>query len=130
MDLRDPPALVNQIRDTAGVFVFRRSGGAVSDPDLMVGVAQQRKLKSEFLGEFSVVLDLIEAGAEDLNVFLGVLVGEVPEPGPFRRSAGCVGFREEPQQHFLAAKVAQLHPAAKMIGGFEIRRRVANFQHR
>ena len=130
MDLSDFPVLVDQIRDAAGVFIFRRRGGAVRDSDLVVGVAQQRELKSEFLGEFSVVLDLIEAGAEDLNVFLGVLVGEVPEPGPFRRSAGCVGFRKEPQQHFLPTKVAELHAAAKMIGSFEFRSRVANFQHR
>jgi len=130
MDLRDFAVLVDQIRDAARVFVFRRLGGAVGQSNLVVGVAQQRELKSEFLGELSVVLDLIEAGAEDLNVFLGVLVGEVPEPGPFSRSAGCVGFREEPQQHFLAAKVAQLHAAAEMIGGLEIRSRVANFQHR
>ena len=83
----------------------------------------------ELLGELLVVVRLIEAGAEDLDVFRLVVVEEVPEPGTLCRSAGRVRFGEKPQQHFLTAEVAKLDFVPAMIGHLKIRRRIADLQH-
>ncbi len=83
----------------------------------------------ELLGELLVVVRLIEAGAEDLNVFRLVIFEEVPEPGPFGRSAGCVSFRKKPKQDSPSAEVAELHAPSVVIGHLEIGRRIANLQH-
>ena len=106
MHLRDPSFFVDEVRDPACVLVFWRLGRAVRQSDLVVGVAQQRKIELLFLREFSVRFDAVEAGAEDLGVFRGVIGGEVSEPETFGRSARCVGLRKEPQDDFLSAKVA------------------------
>ncbi len=130
MHLRDAALLVDQVRDAASVFVFRRVACAVRHADLVVGIAQKRKCEFELLREARVLLDRVEAAADDLNILGSVLVGEVPEPGPFGRSAGRVGFRKKPEQGLLSAKIGQLHTTAAMVLHIEIRRRVANFQHR
>jgi hypothetical protein len=41
MRLGDSALLVDDVGDPFGVFVFRRTGGAVGDADLAVGVAEQ-----------------------------------------------------------------------------------------
>src|SRR6266536_270756 len=51
------------LRDPACVLVFRRLGRTVRQSDLVVGVAQQRKIELLFLREFSVRFDAVEAGA-------------------------------------------------------------------
>ena len=83
----------------------------------------------ELLGELLVVVRLIEANAKDLDVFRLVVFEEVPEPGPFGRSAGCVGLRKKPKQDLLSAEVAELHATCLVIGHLEIGRRIANLQH-
>jgi hypothetical protein len=128
MRLRDLSLLVDQIGDPARVLIFRRFGGAVRQSDLVVGIAQKRKVELVLLRELRVVLLIVEAGAENLDVLGGVVFGEVPEPGTFRRSPRCVGLRKEPQHDFLSAEIPQLHLAALMIGGLKIRGRVTDFQ--
>jgi hypothetical protein len=95
----------------------------------VIGIAQQREVELLLLGEFLVRFDAVEAGAEDLGVFRGVVGGEVSEPETFGGSTGCVGLRKEPQHDFLSAKVAELHAAAGVIGSLELRSRITDFQH-
>src|SRR2546427_7755491 len=129
MDLGDATLLVDDIRNAAGVFVTRSAGGAVGQADFPVGVTEQRKGKFVLLGKAGVVLNRVKADAEDLGVLRFVLVGQVPEPGTLGRSTAGVGLGEEPQHDFLAAKVTELHATAAMIGRFEIRGRIAHFEH-
>jgi hypothetical protein len=130
MDLRDPSLLVDHVRDPARVLVFRRLRCAVRQSDLVVGIAEKREVELLLLREFSVRFDAVEGGAEDLGVLRRVVGGEVSEPETLSGSAGCVGLRKEPQHDFLSAKVAQLHATAEMIGSFEVRSRITDFQHR
>jgi len=129
MRLYDLPFLVDEIRDAAGVLVFRGVARAVGEADLPVGVADQREGKVELRGEALVVFALVEADADDLCVLRFVLVAEVPEPGTLRGSAGCVGLRIEPEDDFLSAKVAETDGVAVMIDSFEIGGDVARLQH-
>ncbi len=128
MRLRDLALLVDDVRDAARIFVLGGLGGAVRHPDLVVGIAQQRERKVLFFGEFAILLDRIEASAEDLDVFRFVIFDEVPEPETFRRSTRCAGLRKKPQHDFLPAKVAELHATAAMIRRLEIRSGVTDFQ--
>jgi hypothetical protein len=130
MDLRDPPLLVDHVRDPPGVLVLRRFGGAVRQTDLVVGIAQQRKVEFLLLREFAIGFDAVEGSADDLDVLRGVLGGEVSEPETFGGSAGCVGLRKEPQHDFLAAKVAELHATTHVIGSLEWGSSITDFQHR
>jgi hypothetical protein len=130
MRLGDAALFVDQVPDAAGVFVFRRDGGAVGDADLPIGIAQQREGKFVFLRKLRIVFDVVETDAEDLRVFRFVLIDEVPEPGTFGGSAGGIGLRKKPEHDLLAAEVLQLPALAAMIGRFEIGCRIANLQHR
>jgi hypothetical protein len=130
MDLGDAPLFVDDVRDPPRVLVLGRVGRAVRQTDLVVGIAQEREVELLLLREFSVRFDAVEAGADDLNVLLRVVFGEVSEPETLGGSARCVGLRKEPQHDFLSAKVAELHATAEMIFSFEVRSSIADFQHR
>jgi hypothetical protein len=127
--LGDLAVLVDHVRDPARVLVFRRVGGAVCDADLAVGVAEERERKVILLRELRVVLDAVEADADDLRVLLVVLRREVPEPGTLGRSASGIGLRIEPEHELLAAEVAELHAISVVIDRLEIRRGIAYIQH-
>ena len=120
MRLRDLPFFVDHVGDAAGVFVFAGLAGAVRQTDLTLRVAEQREGEVELFGEALVVGRRVEADAEDAGVFLAVLLDEVPEPGPFPRSAGCVGFGVEPEHYFLAAQILKADAVAFVIGDVEI----------
>jgi len=130
MGLGHLAVLVDDVRDALRVLVFRRGGRAVGQADLAVGVAEQREVELELVGEAAVGVDVVEADAEDLDVLGRVLVVKVPEPGTLGRSAGCVGLRIEPEDDFAAAVVAQLPVAAGVIDDFEIRGGVTGVEHR
>src|SRR4029077_8730994 len=66
--------------------------GAVGGADRAVGVADQREVEVELLGELLVVGLAVERGPDDDGVLLVVLGFEVAEPAPFGRSAGGVGL--------------------------------------
>jgi hypothetical protein len=68
MHLRDPSLFVDQVCDAPRVLIFGRVRRAVRQTDLVVGVAQQRKLEILLLRKFSVRFDGVEAGADDLRV--------------------------------------------------------------
>src|SRR5205085_784473 len=127
--LGDFSVLVDDVGDAFGVLVLRLGGRAVGEPDLAVGVAQQGEVELELFGEAAVGVDVVEAAAEDLDVLCGELVAEVPEPGTFQRSAGCVGLGIEPEQDLAAAVVGELPRAAGVVLHFEIRRGVARLEH-
>ena len=127
--LRDLAVLVDHVGDAAGVLVFRRVGGAVRDADLPVGVAEERKWEVVLLREVRILFDGVEADADDLRVLFLVLAGKVPEPGTLGRSPSGVGLRIEPEDEFLAAKVAQLHAVPVVIDRLEIGSGIAWLQH-
>jgi hypothetical protein len=129
MRLGDLAVFVDHVGDAAGVFVFRRFGGAVGEADLSIGVAEEREGEVVFLGEGGVGFFVIEADAEDLGVLRFVLLGEVPEPGTFTRSTGGVGFRIEPEHDLLAAQIAEAHAVAVMIGDVEVGSGIAGLEH-
>lgn len=129
MRLRDLSFLVDHVRDAAGVFVFGRVAGAVGETDLALGVAEQRERKVELFGEALVVGGLVEADAEDAGVFLAVLFDEVPEPGPFLRSAGCVGLGIKPEHYFFTAQILKADAVAFVIRYFELRGLLAGLEH-
>jgi hypothetical protein len=87
--LGDLPVLVDDVGDAPRVLVLRRLGGPVREADPAVGVAEQREGEVELLREAGVVLDVVEADAENLRVLVLVLGDEVPEPGTLTRSTGC-----------------------------------------
>jgi len=129
MRLGDFPVLVDHVRDAARVLVRRLLGGAVREADLAVGVAEEREGELELAGEAGVFLLRVEADAEDDGVLRFVLADEVPEPGTFDRSAGCVGLRIEPEHDLLAAQVAEADGVAIVIDRFEVGGLISGIQH-
>ena len=129
MGLGDLALFVDHVGDTAGVFVFGGVAGTVGQADLALGVTEQRKGKVELFGEGLVLFGCVEAGAEDLRVLRVVLRREVPEPGTFFRSAGCVGFGVEPEDDFLTAQIGKPDPVAVVIHHIEIRSFLTGLKH-
>jgi hypothetical protein len=127
--LRDPAVLVDQIRDAARVFILRALGRAVGDADRAIRVGDQRERELVFCGERGVVGRLVEADADDLRVLLFVFRGEVPEPGTLCLSAGCVGFRIEPEHDLAPAQIAQPQRTSNLIGRIEIGCGITDFEH-
>jgi hypothetical protein len=127
--LGDLPVFVDHVGDAAGVFVFFGLAGAVGQADLVVRVAEEGEGEVVLFGE-SLVLGLrVETDAEDLRVLRFVLGLEVPEPGTFARSAGCVGLRVEPEDDSLSTQIAKADGIAVVIGGFEIGSGLARLEH-
>ena len=129
MRLGDLAVLVDHVGDAAGVLVLRRLGGAVGEADLAAGVAEELEGEVVFLGEGGVLSFAVETDAEDGGVLRRILLAEVPEPGTFPRSAGCIGLRIEPEHHLAPAEVAELHAVAVVIGDVEIGSFLAWLEH-
>jgi len=129
MRLHDPAVFADDVCDAPRVLVLWRLGGAIGDPDLPAGIADQREREVELFGEALVLFPSVEADAEDPGVFRFVLVDEVPEPGTLKRSARCVGLRIEPQNDLPAAQVPEPDGLAAMVGGLEIGGKISNIQH-
>jgi hypothetical protein len=127
--LRDLPVLVDDVRNAARVLVLRGVGRAVREPDLALGIAQERERESVFLGEALVGELVVETRAVDQRVLGPVLVMEVPEPGTFTRSTRCVCLRIEPQHDLVAAKVAEADAVAVMIENVEVGSGITRFEH-
>jgi predicted O-methyltransferase YrrM len=127
--LGDLSFFVDHVGDAAGVFVFIGIARAVGQADRALGVAEQREGEVELFGEALVVGRLVEADAEDAGVFLAVLFDEVPEPGTFPRSAGCIGFRVKPEHYFLAAQILKADVIAFVIDDVEIRSLLTGLEH-
>jgi hypothetical protein len=63
MRLGDFPLLIDDVRDPLRVFIFRRIRRAVREPDLPIGIAQQREGKVVLFGELRVGSSVIETDA-------------------------------------------------------------------
>jgi len=129
MRLGDLSLLVDEVRDPFRVFVLRRCGRSIREPDLALGIAQQREREVELFGELRIRGDVIETDAEDGGVLRLVVGDEVPEPGTLGRSAGCVGLRIKPHNDLPPAQIVERNLAAAMIGHFKVRSLVANVEH-
>lgn len=129
MGLRDLAVLVDHVRDALRVLGIRGVRGAVREADAAIGVAEEREVELELFGEGAILLDGVEADAEDLRVFGFVLRIEVPEPGTFTRSTGSVGFRIEPEHDFLSAESGKRHAVAVIVEHVEVRCGVSRLQH-
>lgn len=129
MRLRDRSLLVDHVRDALRILRRRGVRGAVREADGTVRVAEQREVEFEFFREGAVLGGSVEADAEDLGVAGVVLAVEVPEPGTFPRSAGCVGLRIEPEHDLPAAIVGKLHGVAAVIEHVEVGCGFARLQH-
>src|SRR6266849_7820304 len=109
--------------------LLRIGVGAVGGADRPVGVADQREVEAELLGELLVVGGAIEGRAEDDGV-LSIVVGfQVAEPATLGRSARSVGLRVEPEHDRLALEVRQLHGVAVVVASREIGRLVSWLEH-
>ena len=95
----------------------------------MVGVAEEWEGEVELLREAGVFFPGVEADAEDDGVLCFVLRDEVPEPGTFDRSAGCVGLRIEPEDDLAAAEIAEAYRIAVLVTAFEVRSLIAGLEH-
>lgn len=107
VDARDLAFLVNQEADASRVTRLRIVAGAVGHAESAISVAQQRKAEGVLPREGGIVLDRVEARTEDNDPVLYEIILLVAEPAPFGRSAGGVGLRIEPEQHFLPAQTPE-----------------------
>jgi hypothetical protein len=81
----------------------------VVEPDSPLRIGEQEKGEIVFLGERLVLLDRVEADAEDNRVLAFVILDSGPESFTLDRSPGCVGLGVEPENHVLAGEVGQIH---------------------
>lgn len=95
----------------------------------MIDIADEREREVVLRRELLAVFATIEADADDLGVLRLELFVEVPEPGTFRGSAGCVGLRKEPEDDFLSAIVFQTDRPVVMIDSVEVGSSIARFEH-
>ena len=105
--LQHASLLVDQIRDPLGVSRLRIVTGAARHSERAVRVAKQREREAELFREGGVVLFGVEAGTENDDALLRVLLGSVPEPFSFEGSTRCVGLGIKPEEDLLTAVVLQ-----------------------
>jgi hypothetical protein len=130
IDLQDLSLLVDQARDPFRVSRLRIVASSISETELAVGVTEQREGEVELLREGRVVRFGVEARPEDRDVLVDKLAGSVTEPVALDGSAGGVGFGVEPEEHFLAAEVAERDGLAFVAADREIGCELAGSQHR
>jgi hypothetical protein len=78
------------------MFGVAIAAGSVRHAGVARRVAEQRIGEIELFSESSVLLDGIEANAQDLDVLVIEFFFMVAEPAPFSGSAGCVGLGIKP----------------------------------
>jgi hypothetical protein len=127
--LGDLSFFVDHVGDAACVLVFRGVRRAVRDADGLLRVAEQGEGEIELLREVAILVDGIEADAEDLRVFGLVFGVEVPEPGTLTRSTRGVGLGIEPEHDLLPEIVGEAHPVALVVGDVEVGSAIAGIQH-
>src|SRR5207302_4097921 len=67
----------DQVGDARGGGRLDVVAGAIGEPDLAVHVGEQLKVEGVLLGELAVVVDGIEADAEDGDVLVAEVVGSI-----------------------------------------------------
>jgi len=93
--------------------------GAVSEPDIPSGVAEEGEVEVELLRESTVLFLRVEADSQNLGVLFLELPDVVAEPATFRGSAGSIRLGIEPQDDDLPEIVLQLNEIPKVILDFE-----------
>jgi hypothetical protein len=129
VELQDSPFLVDEARHPLRGPRRGVLGRAVGEAETPVGVAEEREGEGELLREGRVVLRPVEGRAEDRGVQLLEVADSITESDALGRSAGGIGLREEPEQHFPPAKVPERDPAAVAGAGGEVRGGIAGLQH-
>jgi hypothetical protein len=125
----DRTALVDQVADAVREARLRVRHSAVRETDRAVGVAQQGIRERELLREGGVLLDTVEAGAEDLDIETVEISDLVAEPATFDRSTRGVGLRVEPQQDLVTAQAGQGQRLVFVRLHREVRCLVADLEH-
>lgn len=126
----NPALLVDQVADPARAFGVGIVAGAVRHTRDALGVAQQRKRKIEFFGERRVVLDAIEARAEDDDIVGDEVLILIAEPATLGGSAGGIGPGIKPQQDFLAAQAGKRERFALMRRQRKVRCQLSDLEHK
>jgi hypothetical protein len=127
--LLDLPVRADQVADASGAFRVGCVGRSIGQSELPLGVAQEREVELELLGEPGVGLLVVEADPEDLRVPLVVLLLPVAEPATLGGSTRCVGLRIEPEHDVLPAIVREPDRAARVIAHLEIGRLGSGLEH-
>jgi hypothetical protein len=122
----DHPYLINEVGDAAGIAGVPCTIRFAQDA---LGVTEQGKLKTSFLGKRFVDLGAIKTRAQNLNVVADKGIVLVTEPVPFPRSTASVGLGVKPQHDFLTAQPRQCHRGAVVRHNGKIRRLRPNFKH-
>src|SRR5579883_512987 len=103
-------------------------GRAVVARDLPVLVGEELEGEVVLLREFGVVLRLVARDAEDHDVLLLVLLGEVAEPATFLRSPAGVGLGIEPHDDPLPLEVGERDGAPVVSGRGERGRGISDLE--
>jgi len=126
VDSRDAAVLVDQNTDAAGVPSLIVGTRTVGNSHAAIGIAEQGEGKLVLIGELGVLLDVVEADTEDLDIILFEVGNLIAEPATLDRSAGGIGLRIEPENDLAAAQFRERDPLALMRGEREVRCRFAN----
>jgi hypothetical protein len=130
MGLGDLSFFVDHVSDPTGELVGQLFAGPIDQSDFPIGIRDQTKRKLELLRELPILFRGVEAAAQNDRILCLVLRGEVPEPGTFRRSPGCVGLGVKPENDLLSPQVHEAHRLPILIGSLEIGSQFSWCQHR
>src|SRR5688500_14156102 len=84
--LRDAPVFINHVADAFRVSGILGITGAISQPDLSFGVAQQTKGEAEFFCESFILFYGVETDAEYLRILFSVAWLSIAKPAAFGSS--------------------------------------------
>ena len=128
MRLADHTVRADEVGDPPRIFFLWTAGRAIPNGDLPLCVGDEWEFKIVLIPESGVGHRLVEADTDDSGVLFLIVIREVPEPGTFRGSAGCIGFRIEPKDDVSPAVIAEGDLASFLIGPFEVGGPVARFE--
>lgn len=120
---------VNQETHTTRITRLSIAASPIRHPDGSVGIAKQREWKIVLLGKISVLFDVVEADAQDLNVALIEVVDLVAEPATLSRSARRVGLGIKPEYYLAPPQFRERDLLPFVARESEIRRWFANLEH-
>lgn len=126
---RDLAVLVDQKTHSLGPPRVGIARCAERGRELAVGVAEQLEAEAELFRKRGVLLDRIEARAEDHDFIVVEVALLVAEPATFDGSARGVGLGKEPDQNFTSAQTRKRKRSSLVRHHGEIRSLVANFNH-
>ena len=81
------------------------------------------------LGERGILLDIVKADAQNLDIVLLEISNLITKPAALGGTARSVRFRVEPQQHLAAAQFCERNLLARVSHQCKVRRWFANLRH-